>query len=295
MSVGRPQVADAFYKHAQQMLPQLKEQRVLTHNGQRVVVNLYNDGSHEILPDVGPDQEKAHFLDMGNSIVPVDPITGKPLSNPSVYNKSMTPGEQASNSLGYARLHQEKAQANKPQIVTDNNGNFFAVDPRSAQGTQVTDTTGAPLNKGDKPLTEVQGNATAFGMRMAASNKIINDLEDSGFDTGKLSNLAANNRATNYAASPEAQKLYQAKLNFMSASLRKESGAAISQSEYDAEDKKYFPQPGDSNAVKQQKRQMRDLALEAMAKQAGPGGKTFGGRSASGSIRDRADAILQGR
>jgi hypothetical protein len=128
------------------------------------------------------------------------------------------------------------------------------------------------VRNGNKPLTETQGNATAFGMRAKAANDIFGQLEASGAPVGGVENMLAQNRITNVAAPDWAQKAQQAKMNFMSATLRKESGAAISQSEYDAEDRKYFPQPGDSDAVKQQKAQMRDLAIDTMRVQAGAQG-----------------------
>jgi len=186
-----------------------------------------------------------------------------------------------------ARLGLEQSNAGKPQIVTDANGNMFAVNPKSATGQPVVGMDGQPLSKGQK-LTEVQGNATAFGMRMKAANDIINSLEDSGYNDASPKNLLAANGVTNYAASPEAQKLYQAKLNFMSASLRKESGAAISASEYAAENKKYFPQPGDSKQVIEQKRQMRDLALRAIGTQAGPGAAHFSDSSIDDLVKKYA-------
>jgi hypothetical protein len=60
---------------------------------------------------------------------------------------------------------------------------------------------------------------------------------------------------------PEKLQLYeQAKRNFISANLRKESGAAISDAEYANEDKKYFGQPGDTPAVLAQKARSREQA-----------------------------------
>jgi hypothetical protein len=47
----------------------------------------------------------------------------------------------------------------------------------------------------------------------------------------------------NIMAPDAAQQYNAAKQNFVTAVLRKESGAAISQSEFDKEDQKYFPQP----------------------------------------------------
>lgn len=177
--------------------------------------------------------------------------------------------------LGVAqgRLGLEKENAGKLQHVTMPDGSVYTFNPGTGVFAQGKDAVGNPITS-EKPLSEVQGNATAFGMRMKASNDVLNKLESSGFDMGSLPNryLPAS-KVGNYIADPKAQEAYQAKLNFMTASLRKESGAAISQSEFESEDKKYFPQPGDSASVREQKRQMRDLAMQAMSIQAGPGAK----------------------
>lgn len=93
MSLGRPEKAQTYYELAQKSLPQIKEQRTLTQNGRRVVVNVYNDGSHEVLPDVGPDQEKAHFLNTGKTVAAVDPFTGQPVAGGGSYAMQTTPGE----------------------------------------------------------------------------------------------------------------------------------------------------------------------------------------------------------
>lgn len=182
---------------------------------------------------------------------------------------------EAETSQGWARLKQEKELSNKLQHVTLPDGSVYAFNPQSGGFIQGKNELGTPI-VGTKPLTETQSNATAYGMRMKDSSDIIDKLEQSGFDTGAPMNLLAYNRLTNFKASPKAQELYAAKLNFMTASLRKESGAAISPSEFTSEDKKYFPQPGDDVETRAQKKAARELAIRAMAVQAGPvGAKQF--------------------
>ena len=61
-----------------------------------------------------------------------------------------------------------------------------------------------------------------------------------------------------------------AKTDFITAVLRKESGAAISVSEFEKEDRKYFPQPGEGPEVIEQKRKARERALQSMIAQSGP-------------------------
>ena len=110
-------------------------------------------------------------------------------------------------------------------------------------------------------LTEAQSNALTFSQRMKASNMILNQTEKAG--TG-LYNRIVNNipLAGNYLITDEYQSYDQAKRDFINATLRKESGAAIAQSEFDNADRQYFPTPGDSEQVIAQKRANRELAQQ---------------------------------
>jgi hypothetical protein len=146
-----------------------------------------------------------------------------------------------------------------------------------------------------KPLTESQGNATAYGMRMAEANKILTDLEKKGVtNTGIFRSAVGGTvgltpfigdklqEATNALINPlptflggpsaQQQQVDQARRNFITAVLRKESGASISPSEFANEEKKYFPQTGDTDTVIKQKQDARELAIKAMGIQAGPQG-----------------------
>ena len=146
-----------------------------------------------------------------------------------------------------------------------------------------------------KPLTESQGKSTAYGMRMAEANKILTDLEKKGVtDTGVLRSAIGGTvgvipligdklqEATNALINPlptflggpsaQQQQVDQARRNFITAVLRQESGASISPSEFANEEKKYFPQTGDTPQVIAQKQAARELAIKAMNIQAGPQG-----------------------
>jgi hypothetical protein len=146
-----------------------------------------------------------------------------------------------------------------------------------------------------KPLTEAQGKSTAYGMRMEAANKILTDLEKKGVtNTGIVRSAIGGTvgltpfvgdklqEATNALINPlpgvlggpsaEQQQVDQARRNFITAVLRQESGAAIAASEFANEEKKYFPQVGDTPEVIAQKQKARELAIKAMNIQAGPQG-----------------------
>jgi len=143
-------------------------------------------------------------------------------------------------------------------------------------------------------LTESQGNATGYGMRAKEANSLLNQLETTGTkDTGVVRSTIAGafgatpiigeklqqgvhatmNMLPSALGGPnEAQQATdQARRNFVTAVLRKESGASISPSEFYNESQKYFPQPGDSESVIRQKQHARETAIKSLEIQAGPG------------------------
>lgn len=162
---------------------------------------------------------------------------------------------------------------------------------------------GTPFKGKGTALTETQGNATAFGMRMKESNSILENLAKTGVTRG------ANIEATPFiggalgkvlpsalgGTSEAQQQLNQAKENFITANLRKESGATILDSEFEREDRKYFPQLNDGPKVLKQKADARKLAIETMMIQAGPGAKSIRDLQTSGGNSSTDPLGLMGR
>ena len=175
----------------------------------------------------------------------------------------------------------------KANQLVDTPEGFVTFNPNTNQITPVKSSTGEPMLGSKGNLNESQGNATAFGMRMAESNRIIEDLAKQGVNTPAVASGLRNvplvggalGSAVNIlpgalgGQTPEEQQLIQAKTNFITAVLRKESGAAIGKDEYATEDNKYFPKLGDSQKVIDQKADARRLAIRAIERQAGPGAK----------------------
>ena len=123
-----------------------------------------------------------------------------------------------------------------------------------------------PDFSGDKLL------AGSFANRMIDSQTIFDRLTTDGYDPTNRTDYAASNLpviAQSTVMSPQGQQYLAAKKNFVTAVLRKESGAAISATEFETEDIKYFPQPGDSAATIEQKRLARKVAIDAMKAQSG--------------------------
>jgi len=188
-----------------------------------------------------------------------------------------------------------KAQMPTAGQVVEREEGTYLVDTRTGQAKPVVGPQGQAL-VGGKPLTETQSNAVAFGMRAVEANKLATDLESRGFtNTGVIrtavggtmgqapivgEKLEQGVRSTFNVLpqalggpSPEQQQVDQARRNFITAVLRKESGAVISPKEYSDEERKYFPQLGDSDKVIKQKQDARKLAIQALEAQAGPSGK----------------------
>lgn len=139
-------------------------------------------------------------------------------------------------------------------------------------------------------LNEQQGQAVGFGTRAKEASEILKNLENKGVkDVGVTRTAIASTlgmtpligdkleqnamTALNATASKEQQATLQARKNFATAVLRKESGASISPTEFADVDRIYFPQPGDNKDLLAQKQRARDLAIQSLEVQAGPGAR----------------------
>jgi DNA-binding protein H-NS len=177
-------------------------------------------------------------------------------------------------------------------------GAVGVTDGRMAPIAPVAAPAGMPLKGKSAGLTESQGNATAFGMRMKDSHAVLKELENKGVSntgvvggtTGAVVGLVPliGDKLTSGVDniynvlpevlggySPEQQQVLNGRINFISAVLRKESGASIQPSEFSMMEKLYFPRPGDLPPVIKQKQDARELAIKAMKVQAGPGAKSI--------------------
>ncbi len=122
--------------------------------------------------------------------------------------------------------------------------------------------------------TGEQANAATFATRMAEAEKVISDPQVYGAGLGveggareAVKNIpGVGNALAGYGKQgPKFQQYDQAKRDFANAVLRKESGAAISQSEFVNAERQYFPVPGDSPEVIAQKAKNRATAIDTIA------------------------------
>lgn len=182
------------------------------------------------------------------------------------------------------------------QFIETTNG-YVLADPRNPNNVRpVMGPDGQPLKgkAADRSLNETQAKANLFGTRMHESNRILSTLEDEGvtnsgliknalqgavgltpFIGDKLSDAAGSvmNTVPGVLGGPNAsqQRVDQAQRDFINAALRRESGAAIADSEFANAKRQYFPQPGDSKEVIAQKRRNRELAIRGLEVEV-PGG-----------------------
>lgn len=177
------------------------------------------------------------------------------------------------------------ARANEDKFgvkdVTDANGNTYFVRYNTRTGEVLPTGPQAAPSQPNNPFSaggkfnEGQGKAAGFTDRMLQSEGILSGLNGEGGvqDQGTSAlqtGLSAVPGVGNYLTSANRQKFEQAKRDFINAQLRRESGAAISPTEFDSANKQYFPTPGDSPEVIQQKAANRRAAIEAMGREGGP-------------------------
>ncbi len=168
--------------------------------------------------------------------------------------------------------------APSPSVVA---GPTMQASPAPPAGPVVTPVQGLPA----KAPTAEQSLAGGFTDRMANSNGLLGQLEGAGLSaTGRLNEKIP--FLGNYRQTPEYRQYTQARDDFINAQLRRESGAAISDAEYDRANKQYFPQPGDDPGTVAQKAKNRLLVVDAMRRNAGSGyapNPAIGGTPAQGS------------
>lgn len=172
-------------------------------------------------------------------------------------------------------------EQNKGQVVAGTDGKNYIFYPSIGKYEPMINEKGEHIGASNaKGMTEQQSKDALFGARMQEANNILLDLEKSGISAPVMSH--AGSYGESYAqvmpsflggASSKQQQYMQAQRDFINAVLRKESGAAIAESEFENARKQYFPQVGDSNAVIKQKAQNRKLALDMIINASGNIGK----------------------
>lgn len=203
----------------------------------------------------------------------IDPFSLQPKAS---FDMAQSPDSKASNQVAWAnnaiaqqRLAHDRLMGGKPQF---HEGAW--VTPPTAQNPQGT---AIQVPGYSKPLTESQGNAVSFALR--AQNALENLSKNPPIGNFDYIASKAPMGIGNFAMSDAGQQAMNSEKQFIAAVLRKESGAAISKDEYTTYGAQFFPRPGDSDAVLDQKAQNRGIAVQAMRIQAGQSGIAQGDKA----------------
>jgi len=211
-----------------------------------------------------------------------------------ITNKTADPQEERAYSIAYQTLGKDSEERRfGPQgqtIIVKVPGLDLSGFPKPKSPT-VKPTDGQPTDpvlsdKGEKVVSEAlpskpsdaEAKAYMFSQRMEQAQRILTKIEKAHGGKAYLSQaqvLASRipmvgDYAQRKIMSPEQQQYLQAALDWMMATLRDESGAAINKEEAERQYSRYFPEPGDDIAVVTQKTAAREVATQAMQSKATP-------------------------
>jgi len=142
-----------------------------------------------------------------------------------------------------------------------------------------------PFMTGGK-MNEAQSKDALYASRMLAAEKELRQVESAGQSWWERLKGKASDKTGYNVRGPEFQKFDQAQRDFINATLRRESGAVIAESEFENANKQYFPQPGDEPATLEQKRRNRIEAIKGIGAGAGSGWRPSMTIDPSGNVVD---------
>lgn len=139
----------------------------------------------------------------------------------------------------------------------------------------------AEREKSSKPpeLKDWQVQSATYGKRLSQAEDVFNQLGGEGYDratTGEGVAAFFQRGPFEQLKGDQLKRQEQAERNFVTATLRKESGAAISPTEFATAEKQYFPRAGDTPEVLAQKKANRQQVIEGMKLGAGPAWQMIG-------------------
>jgi hypothetical protein len=158
-------------------------------------------------------------------------------------------------------------------------------------------TTGVPMLKPheNKALTEGQAKAAAFSSQMDSAEKELSSTPLDPTRIGTQAEIAIAGGLGNFLVSPAAQRARQAQEQWAESYLRFKTGAASTEQEVLRNVRTFFPQPGDSKDVIQQKQRARDQAAKDVKLAAGAGGQGGSKQQAMNFSAEAIDAELARR
>lgn len=145
-----------------------------------------------------------------------------------------------------------------------------AIKLAEAEREQKADLAGGAAKKLLRDASEGSRNAATFANRMIVSNQQLDELESMIDPTNRVIGIVSGgggitSEIANKIASAEEQQYASAASDFVTAQLRKESGAAIGEQEFERKYREFFPMPGDTQDQIDMKRQRRAMAAQDMS------------------------------
>lgn len=128
-------------------------------------------------------------------------------------------------------------------------------------------------------LKDWQVQSATYGKRLAQAEDVFNQLGGEGYDratTGEGVAAFFQRGPFEQLKGDQLKRQEQAERNFVTATLRKESGASISPTEFKTAEQQYFPRAGDTPEVLAQKAANRKQVIEGMKLGAGPAWQMIG-------------------
>ena len=195
-------------------------------------------------------------------------LNGEPFKRPQTYTNVETPE-------GYVQLPTKTPTQTAPDPIKD-------LTPAGKKKRELEEKkvdlqiiqAGVNLKKAIKMAKDggqfkvTQYEASGYGIRMKETEEVMDQLNAEGFDRTKVT-LALLNKGPELMKSGPLKRYVQAQRSFINATLRRESGAAIAQSEFDNAEVQYFPAVGDDAATLAQKKKNREVVHAMMRAEAG--------------------------
>lgn len=202
-------------------------------------------------PETGPAL-KAQAIKLGITNADKLPDQWTPETIKGIQNRTLEMKDQIANQLNQQKFDFQKKEHG---------------DKMSLEYAKLTD-----KNNTDKKLgNKTQFDAAGFGRRIEQSEAIFDKLSKAGYDRTDLSSaVGALGIFPNKFRGGEGIEQDQAERNFINATLRRESGAAISPSEFTSAEAQYLPRTGDTPQVLANKLANRQQVMESLKAEAGP-------------------------
>lgn len=181
--------------------------------------------------------------------------------------------QKAQLGLGYAQLNQKGARGDsyeKTDMVSDDGVPLvYNKTSGSYEKAKLPEGVTASKNRSGKEPTAEQFKAGAFAHRLEQAESDFEDLVKQGYNRASTKSAVANAIIPESFSSDQSKRQTQAERNFLTAVLRRESGASISPSEFDTGEKMYFPRANDSKELLEQKKRNRDQVIASMRAEGG--------------------------